>query len=110
MHERNVVRAAAAVLEYRLASSAVRQDLSARPIVFRSLGSEAGAFSFVPARAGPLVRDGAVGGAAATVTTHPEALVRLLLEPGFDPAAAGFPFVIEGDVRALEPLARALLS
>jgi hypothetical protein len=105
----DVAAAVAALLEYWLASSAIRQDKGARSIVFEMLvPGPSIAFSFVPSTEGPLIREGAIANPAAKLSTHPQALLRLLAEPGYSPRADMFPFRIDGDPTALETLAHAL--
>jgi hypothetical protein len=105
---RGAVAAVGAVLEYWLMSSAVRHDKTARPVVFKFLVSERLALSFVPAAQGPLIREGVVEGAAATVLAHPNALFKMLTQPDAD--VSQFAWSVEGDPTALEPIVRALAA
>jgi hypothetical protein len=105
---RRTVTAIAALLEYWLMSSPLRFDKDARRVVFQFLVEESLALSFVPGSNGPLIHEGVVEGAAATVWVHPQALLRMLMDPDARPAE--FPWSIEGDATALQPIAAALAA
>jgi hypothetical protein len=96
----------ATLLEYWLTDSTYRVDPAAKPIVFR-FSVDLPALSLVPAAEGPLVRDGAVDRPAATLTTHPAALLRLFTKPG---ATTEVPWTLDGDPAAFDVVARALTA